>query len=262
MVTNDPALPSYTRAEALAIKPDLDLMDDLLAGSRRMWAKAKIGTGGIPYVFKWTKESADTYKLRSQCETLFEGTGRTLSSSVGMLFAKPPQLTWNQSETAMKELWANLDGAGTSGPVLIKRFAESAIRDGLGAIMVDHTPPPKPEETPLGAVTAKVAADLGLRVTWALYARKQIINWRTAMVNNKKTLTMVVFYECGEVDDGAFGTREAKRFRVLRLVLTPKGWQATWTLYELKDEAGDKVESFANVGSGSFTNRDGQVADF
>jgi hypothetical protein len=262
MITDNPALPSYTRPEALAVAPDLQLMADLLAGSRRMWQQSAIGTGGVPYIFKWDKENPKTYDIRRRCETVFEGTGRTLSASVGMLFAKPPKVTWNQSETAMTEIWANLDGAGTAGPVLVKRFTEAALRDGLGAILVDHPKPPAPQTTPLGVVTSDIAKKLGLQPRWALYARKQIINWRTAVVNNQNTLTMIVFAESADVNDGEFGTKTVQRFRVIRLVLAPEGNQATWRLYELKDETGDKIESFQIVGEGSFTNKAGAIADF
>jgi len=264
MITSDPNLPSFVRPEAIQSAVDLQLVHDLLAGSRTMWQKASSGSGGVPYIFKWKSEAPSTFEIRSRCETLFEGLGRTLSACTGMLFAKPPQVTWNASETAMSELWQNLDGAGTAGPVLVKRFSEASLRDGLGAILVDHPEPPKLETTPLGTITDKVAQQLGLRPTWALYTRSQIINWRTAVVNNRKVLTMVVFAESGEVEDGAFGIQSVLRYRALRLLLTPDGYQATWQLYELIDEKGDTLASFKTVGGGVFRGQgtQGAIADF
>jgi len=262
MPTDAANLPNYCRPEASKAAIDLQLVHDLLAGSRTMWEKAATGTGGVPYIFKWSAETPQTYAIRSRCETLFEGTGRTLSACTGMLFAKPPQVTWNASELAMTELWANMDAAGTAGPVLIKRFTDMSLRDGIGAIVVDHPAPPQAKDTPLGTITDEIAARLGLRPTWALYARAQIINWRTAVVNNRKTLTMIVFAESAEVEDGLFGIRSVQRYRVLRLVLTPDGYQATWKLYELKDGAsGDSIEHYTDAGGGVFRNRGGTVAE-
>ena len=255
-------LPNYRRPEACAVDPDLDLVHDLIGGTRVMWAKAATGSGGTPYIFKWSKEDGRVYAIRSTCETVFQGLERTLNAATGMLFAKPPAITWNASETAMAEHWANLDGAGTAGPVLIKRFSESSLRDGLGAILVDHPSPPTDPETeePI-TIHGGNEKPLGLRPTWALYARRSIINWRTAIVNNQKALTMVVFAECAEVDDGDFGVATRERYRVLRLVLTPDGYQATWTLYELRGD-GDKREDFQIVASGAFKNKIGVIADF
>src|ERR1041385_7063140 len=81
-----------------------------------------------------------------------------------MLFAKPPAVVWNQSELGMQEHWQNLDGMGTAGPVLAKRFSEQAIRDGLGLILVDH--PPAPADV---VVTDATARALALRPTWELW---------------------------------------------------------------------------------------------
>jgi hypothetical protein len=52
------------------------------------------------------------------------------------------------------------------------------------------------------------------------------------------------------------------RYRVLRLVLTPDGWQATWVLYEATDKDATREEQFTVKGSGVFRNRAGKVADF
>lgn len=252
----DPALPNYMRPEVRGVSEDLTLVHDLLAGTRRMHEQALL------YIRKWSDEEQPVYKIRREGETLFEGLGRTLSAATGMLFAKAPQVTWNASETAMTDHWANLDAAGTAGIVLIKRFSEAAIRDGLGAILVDHTPPPPASELPAGTVTDRVAKALGLRPTWALYARGQVINWRTAVIQGQRKLTMAVLHECADVDDGEFGTRTVERYRVLKLILTPNGWQATWRLWEAIKADAAKIEDFTIAGDGGFKNKDGVAADF
>src|ERR1035437_3854819 len=138
------ALPNFVRKEARDVAPDLQMIDDLLAGSRTMWDKADTGSGvgseGIPYIFRWEKEKPRVYQIRSKCESVFDALGRTLSAAVGLLFSKRLQVKWNGSDKALQEFWENADASGTAGPVLIKRFAEKALKQGIGAIVTDHPP--------------------------------------------------------------------------------------------------------------------------
>src|SRR3954463_4446058 len=96
-------LPSYRRPELLAALDDLDMMQDLLQGTRRMHDRSHI------YIRKWSSERQETYDIRRKIEKLFEGLARTLSASVGMLYAKNPSINWNQSEAAMSPDWDNID---------------------------------------------------------------------------------------------------------------------------------------------------------
>ena len=257
------ALPNFVRKEARDVAPDLQMIDDLLAGSRTMWDKADTGSGvgseGIPYIFRWEKEKPRVYQIRSKCESVFDALGRTLSAAVGLLFSKRLQVKWNGSDKALQEFWENADASGTAGPVLIKRFAEKALKQGIGAIVTDHPPQPAVGSTPLGVVTADVTAKLGLRPAWTLYSRAQITNWRHAKVNNLLTLTMIEFAESADVEEGDFGMHSVQRYRVLRLV----NGQATWTLYELKPGTkGDADEDYTTIGEGFYANAKGQIADF
>jgi hypothetical protein len=239
--TTDPSLPNYCRPEAVQVKPDLDLVADLLAGTRRMWDRAL----AAKYIRKWTDEDSAVYLIRSQCETVFEGLGRVLSACVGMLFAKQPAIVWNQSETAFEEHWQNLDGQGTAGPVLCKRFSDQSIRDGIGAILVDHPPAPKDV-----VVTDANASELGLRPTWSLYERSQIISWRYEIVANALTLTQLVLEECSREASGTYGVTDVKRYRVLRLLPTAIGRVATWELFRETKEAG--MGGFVSEGKGVY----------
>lgn len=251
MLTTDPNLPSYQRPERAAIQKELDLMDDLIAGTPRMHAKAST------YIYKWVDEKPKVYAIRSKIENCFEGLGRTLSAATGMLYAQPPAMTWNASEAAMSPDWDDIDGNGTAGPVYMKRFGEKALRDGLCVNLVDHTPPPEGVEV----VTTKVAETFNLRPTWAMYERRQVLSWREGKINNKKTLTRIVFHECGMADEGEYGVKLVHRFRKLSLVLTPDGWQAIWSLHELRGE-GTRIEDYAPIAMGVFKNYKGEVASF
>lgn len=258
----DPSLPNYARPDYRALALDLKLIADELGGTRAMHAAAG------RYIRKWKAEDKDTYTFRSRCETFFEGLGRTLSAAVGMLFAKPPTVTWNGAETAMKPHWDDVDGAGTAGTVFVKRFAEAAVRDGLGVLLVDHPPAPR------GIVVhAGNEVELNLRPTWAMYNRGAAINWRVERLNNRRTLTLLVLHEPATVSDQAYGVKTVHRFRVLRMQsllelgdksaadLPVMPYVATWTLWQLNDGAvGDRMDSFTQVGTGVFQNRAGDAA--
>ena len=252
---SEPDKPNYTRPEAQAVRPDLDLISDLLAGTRRMWEKSRERR----YIRKWSDEKPEVYELRRQCESVFEGLARVLSAAVGMLWAKMPVIEWNAAEEAMAAQWADLDGAGTAGPVLCKRFTDQAIRDGIGLILVDHPNPPKD----IAVITDAVAQEFNLRPTWALYARSQILSWRVGKINNRATPVQVVLEECVYPDAGAYGMVERKRYRVLRLLTRavgvlgendPGGPMATWELYE-ESKDGSVVGGFKSIDKGVFRNR-------
>jgi hypothetical protein len=248
IVGTDPNLPNYGRPEYFAHAADLKLIADELGGTRAMHAAS------TTYIRKWKAEKQDNYNLRRTCENFFEGFGRTLSAAVGMIFARPPALEWNQAESAVSPHWDNIDAAGTAGPVFVKRFAESAIRDGLAILVVDHP------SAPAGTVVTRANEQaLNLRPTWASYTRGCAINWYAERVNNVQTLTLLVLHEPAQQRSGPYGVETKQRYRVLRLESADAGRVATWEVYELRGE-GDKAESFVSVEKGTFKNKAGQPA--
>lgn len=242
--------PDYKRPELEQAIPDLDLVDDLLEGTRRMHEKSG------SYVKPWPDEKQTVYDFRRVRENLFGGLERTLSAAVGMLFAKPPEIEWNQSEELISEHWDNIDASGTSGPVFVKEFAGSGIQRGLSLILVDHSPAPRDEAGNLILVTGENEKDFNLRPVWSRYDRAHILNWREQKINNQIVPVQVTLHESAQVDDGDYGVTTVDRYRVLKLV----GGVASWTLWE-KQEAQDK-EPFRAIDSGVFRNKKGLVADF
>lgn len=245
--------PDFVRPELATIRDDLDLVHDLLAGTRVMHEKS--GT----YIRRWEAEKAAVYNVRRKAESVFDGVGRTLSAGVGMLFAKPPQVQWNGGEADVPGHWENIDGAGTKGAVFVKRFSDMAIRDGLAVILVDHPPPPADM-----VVTSENEGPLNLRPTWAAYGRRQVINWRTAKVDNETVPTLVVLHERTEVPDGAYGLKMVDRYRVLRLTSvqvseTETRTAAGFVLYE-KRKGDDGEDVFVPLANGFFRNRAGDLA--
>lgn len=257
----EPNLPNWVRPEYEVKRKDLELVSDLLGGTRQMWDKGQ----ERQYIRKWSDEKPEVYLIRRQCETLLEGLARVLSAAVGMLWAKPPAIEWNTSEEAMEEHWANLDGSGVAGPVLCKRFSDQSIRDGIGLILVDHPSPPETVEV----ITAAVAEQFNLRPVWALYSRSQVISWRVGKLNNRAVPVQVVLEESQSQDVGTYGVVDRKRYRVLRLIeraagnqgpTDPGGPTATWEVFE-ETKDGTVVGGFKSIGSGVFRNQAGEFAD-
>jgi hypothetical protein len=234
--TQDPTRPDYRRHESAYALHDLDLMADLLAGTRRLHEKAS------RYIRRWSAELPEVYAIRSTCETLYGGFARTLDASTGMMFSKPPVLTFPSDavQDALTPHWANIDAAGTHGNVWARRFASWALRDGLAVILVDHP------EAPAGTTLADEQR-LNLRPTWAMYARRNVLSWQTETQDNAETLTLLTLHEPTTVAVG-YGVETRDYIRILRLV----DGIAAWELVDMTDDEP------ALVAQGVFRARSGQ----
>ncbi len=252
-VDNDATLPTYRRPELLAVGYQLDLMMDLLGGTSSMHKKA------TTYIRKWTDEEIETFNIRSVAEQVLEGLGRALSASVGMMFAREPNLDWKEVDETFQDQWESVDGSGTAGHVFVKKFSETAVRDGVAAILVDHTPLPRDAETgETIAINAREETERGVQPTWASYPRSNILSWHTEEISNRETLVQAVLYEPSTVRDGAFGVKSVDRFRALVLANGVAGW----ILFEATEENPSEMSHFKIVKEGVFRNKNGQVADF
>lgn len=248
--------PDYIRPELKAVLDDLTLVDRLVEGTPAMQAHAK----EAGYIRQWAKEPDSVFAIRSTMATVFEGLSRVLSASVAMMFAKPLVLTIPQMEDSITAHWWNLDGAGTKGDVLMKRFADLALRHGLAGILVDHPTPPDGV-----VVTEANEVALGLRPTWAVYPRATIRAWDYAVIDNATVPVMFLLSESAMVRTGRFSVGPRQRYRILEL-LPVRGEDgavsrvAVWTLAEeRKDAAGNK--EFVEVGRGVFRDRQGRIFD-
>lgn len=259
-------LPTYVRPELEARQKDLALMADLLAGTRQMHAKARA------YIRKWADENENVYAIRSTCEQVFEGLGRTLSAAVGMMFSHPPEIEWNQGAGRIETHWDNIDGAGTKGDVFLKRFAEASTRDGVGVIVVDHPKAPTNAKGEPIPVYADMDEPLGLRPRWASYPRANVLSWRYDTIANRLTLTQIVLAEPMTVPDGVFGVKQSTRWRRIFLGIpkdakpnpdgTPAQPRALWDLWEATEPNPATPEQFRVVEAGSYRSASGVPMPF
>lgn len=253
MTTNAHDLPSTPRAEYLAAAPDIQLIRDQLAGTRRMHAQYKV------YIPKWAAEKPEGYKKRATSAKLYGGLARSLSASVGMLFAKPPKLV--NTTPAIDAHAENIDGKGTHHDVFLKRKAEDGLADGIAYILVDFARVPEGVVVHGGNEVA-----LNLRPLWCGYSRADVLNWVTAIIDNVETTVQVTLREAATTRTGKYGVVTNLRYRRLQLSLVPPPPErptdpptrvATWELVEEVKAAEGTTER--RIDGGFFRDRLGRV---
>jgi hypothetical protein len=151
---------------------------------------------------------------------------------------------WLNTKTEPSEKvegWAeNIDLQGNHWTVFAKEAFTDALRDGHSFIFVDMPP-----RLPDGATLADERAT-GRRPYWVSYKASQALNWRVApeyrtitlqsseqaqVPTGRQVLVQITFEECSYEDDGLYGEKAVKRYRVLR----PDYW-VLWK--ETKTETG------------------------
>lgn len=242
-------LPSTPRLEYVLAAPDVQLIRDLLGGTRVMQLKHRT------YISKYPSEPQQRFKTRAQTATVYGGLSRALSAATGMLFAEPPerQDTWSPQ---MEEHAENIDCKGTRLEVFAKRRAFDSLSDGLCGILIDH--PKAPADV---VVTEANENELNLRPKWSGYARADILSWLTDVVNNAETLVQVVLREAVGQRDGRFGIKPVLQYRVCYLT-TRAGengpeFGARWELLREIKKDGQQEPVATRVDFGEFRDRKG-----
>ena len=242
--TTDPSKPDYVRPEVIVAQPDLELIHDLLEGTRRMHDRAG------KYIPKWKDENDTVWHKRAKCEQLFEGFTRTLSAAVGKMFAIPPKLTVSAMEPEITAHWDNIDAMGNKGDVAVKHFASDAMADGYALILVDHPVAPEGQ-----VVTIASERQMGLRPVWAFYQRSAVTSWRTAIINNVQHITQLVLAENSTDNDGEYGVTDVEQYRVLSV----ENGVAMWRLFRVVESQANR--QFALDSEGVFRDRAGRTRD-
>lgn len=255
MATEPQDRPSTPRPEYIAAAPDISLIRDLLGGTRVMHAKYK------DYIPKYKAEKPESYKRRATAAKVFGGLGRTLSASVGMLFAKPPERAdrWTESLSQMAE---NIDAKGAKLEVFAKRRSEDAIADGYVGILVDF-PNVEGKIEHSGDELA-----LNARPRFTGYQRADILSWRTAVIDNVETLVQVVLREGASRNVGKFQVEHVTLYRVCHLTLmrdaahpeSEPAWMAWWELLEERKQA-DGTVVIVQIAAGTFRDKSGTAFD-
>lgn len=194
-------LPSTLSKAASAMVADVALVRDCWAGNAELHRK------GRAYLPQAPGEDPANYAIRLQRAVYFNVFRNTVSGLVGYVFRDDPELG-DDVPPAIVGQWENIDNAGTHGDVFLRERMTDAMAAGHGAIFVEHP-------ATGGQQSAGQEARGEIRPYWIPILKENILSWRTTVEYGKTILTQLVLYECHWVDDGDFGQREQKRYRVL-----------------------------------------------
>lgn len=197
-------LPSFVSPAYNAMQPRWKFCGDVMEGTEAIRRAENLDT----YFPKGAVETTTEQTTRSLRAELFPMFKETVKGLVGLALRKDPVLSDDVPATIVN-YWENIDGAGTAGPVFIKRVFQDALIKGHSGVLVDV-----PKITTSKALTIRQTKDLGLR-PYAVHVKpEQIINWRTQVINGVVVLTLLVISEMVDVPQGTYGTQSILRYRV------------------------------------------------
>lgn len=173
-----------------------------------------VHNAGIVYLPKLKEEDDLDYRARKNRTPFFNATWRTISGLKGMVFRKDPA---RELPAGVDPYLDNIDLAGTPLDLFAQELTERILTTGRSFALVDF--PQLPTDEPLTVAQAEM---LGLRPSIQKYTEKQIINWKTRQINNRRVLSLVVLHESVEAGS-EFEHEEQDRFRVLDL--TDQGYR-------------------------------------
>lgn len=204
------------------------------------------GPAYLPMLTDQTQEKYRAYSLRA---SLFNATRRTVVGMNGMIFRRPA--FYDVPET-LKARFTNVDGAGRSFETFQATVVTSVLIHGHCGVLVDYS-------MGFGAVSLKEAELTGSRPKMVYYAPMAITNWKNSIINNIKTLCMVVLKEAviQETDD-EFSPDRITQYRVLDLL---NGFYRVRLFREMED-AVTREKKFLQYGPEVFPLKDGFPLSF
>ena len=187
------------------MEPGWLLIEQLLGGTR------KIRAGHRKFLPQFPREADDSYDVRLSKAVLSPFYKRLELLLAGMLTRKPVRLT-DVSDQVTEQLF-DVDLEGNDLQTWLFATARVALRYGHVGVLVD----------------APRAGENG-RPYWITISPRELLGWRTEVIDGKQRLTMLRIAETVTVPDGKYGEKDVQRVRVL----TPGAYE----IHE-KDEKGD-----------------------
>lgn len=214
----------------------LTLMTDVVDGGTERLRERR-----TTYLPQFPFEEDDNYERRVSQAVLFNATKRTVEGVTGKLLRKAPAFQADSESDPVLAHMNNVDLEGSKANVWIKQWVRAAVRDGLTHAIVDHTRGPGGEE-----VSREDVKDRGLRPYWVHIPAASLIGWTDVDIDGHRTLTQIRYIEGAAIPDGAYGTKNVQRLRVItrptdvdeagKVTLT--GGKVTWELYERSTTTG------------------------
>lgn len=189
-----------------AQEPHWILIEDLLQGTYGMRRKHR---RYLPQEPRELDESYDNRLARSVCPPYYQRLERMLA---GMLTRKPVRL--NDVSDIVREQLFDVDLLGNDLNVWTYETARKMVRYGHVGVLVD----------------APAAGQNG-RPYWVTYTPREILGWRTELVEGQQQLSQLRLLEKVIVNDGLYGEKEVEQVRVL----TPGNFE----LHRRDEKSGD-----------------------
>jgi len=208
-----------------------------------------VHAAGTDYLPKLKDQSQDDYKAYRDRAVFFNATWRTLSGLSGMLFRKPPKI---DCPSVTEALLDTVTEDGQPLGIFAREVVEECLMVGRTGVLVDYP------EVDAATLTKADAAALNLRPTMAVYRAENIINWKQAVIANRRVLTMVVLEEECETPKDEFESTCETRYRVLDLVRGEKGM--TYRIRVFKCDEQTKADT--QIGQDVFPTMSGAKLDF
>ena len=180
------------------MEPRWRLIEQLALGTLGMQSAGKL------YLPQEPKEDDDSYKARlsrSVCPPYFLRLEQMLS---GMLTRKPVRLD-NVPDIIQQQLY-DVDLSGSDLNVVVQHLARLCIRYGHVGVLVDFPRGDEGDDTPVTDFS---------RPYWVTYTPRDILGWRTDIVNGTQTLTQLRLRERVIVPYKEFGEEQVEQVRVL-----------------------------------------------
>ena len=215
--------PAFTSMLYREQAPRWQICRDLMLGTETIRDKPDI------YLVRGAAELDGEFDVRSRRAECFPMFKETIKGMTGLVFRKDPILE-DDVPPQLRDLWENIDGAGTHGAVFTRQVFEDALQTGHAGILVDMPTSPAPDR----ALMIGEEQDLGMRPYWLHIKAEQIINWRTDVLNGVTILTLLVIKERAVAPVGDFMTTIISRYRVYRRDLVTGA--VSVSVYEFGDD--------------------------
>jgi hypothetical protein len=228
----DPSRPDQKSAAYLRMAPRWAKCRALMAGTDA------IREGEEDYLPRFENETDDSYSFRQQLVAVANGFARTVFACVGLVLQQPPKLGDDMPQ-AIKDLWENIDAAGTHGDVFARELFLNAMVDGHVGILVDYQNADDPNldrsRASAAAVPGVPLSDdderrIGLRPFWVKFEAPDILLMLYELVNSVRTLTLLILRETVDRRKPPFGIETVTRYRIYALtgaVVSYEVWETT-----------------------------------
>lgn len=190
------------------LKPVYKLIRDVLSGPL---AIKKAGTLYLPNPDPTDSSEYSVARYQNYLDRaiFFEATYRTHEAFVGQVFYRETQV---EVPEQLEVIVVNADGQGIGLIQQSKNAVGEVLALGRGGLYTDYTTAP-------GSIGATVADQQSgaVRPIISFYQAENIINWRHSVINNQRTLSLVVLLEQYEAEDDGFDIKLKDQYRVLKL---------------------------------------------